>query len=53
MPTDAIRLSMTNTTPTLLEVLSYLTDPTFTAVVVLVVGTFAALTAINKIGGAR
>jgi hypothetical protein len=44
---------MTNTTPTTLEVLSYITDPTFTAVVVLVVGTFAALTAINKIGGAR
>jgi hypothetical protein len=40
-----------HTTPILLEVLSYLTDPTFTAVVVLVVGTFAALTAINRIGG--
>jgi hypothetical protein len=44
---------MTNTTHTTLEVLSHLTDPTFTAVVVLVVGAFAALTAINKIGGAR
>ena len=38
-------------TPTLLEVLSYLTDPVFTTVVVLTVGTFAALTAINRIGG--
>jgi hypothetical protein len=36
-----------------LEVLSYLTDSTFTAVVVLIAGAFAALTAINKIGGAR
>ena len=36
-----------------LEVLSYLTDSTFTTVVVLVVGTFAALTAINKIGSAK
>lgn len=44
---------MTHTTPTLLEVLSYLTDPVFTAVVVLTVGTFAALTAINRIGGAK
>jgi hypothetical protein len=44
---------MTNTTHTTLEVLSYLADPTFTVVVVLVVGAFAALTAINKIGGAR
>ena len=40
----------TNTT---LEVLSYLTDPVFTAVVVLVVGTFAALQAIHQIGGTR
>jgi hypothetical protein len=39
------------TTP--LEIMSYLTDPVFTTVVVLVVGTFAALTAINKIGGAK
>jgi hypothetical protein len=42
-----------HTTPTMLEVLSYLTDPTFTAVVVLVVGTYAALEAVNRIGGAR
>jgi len=42
-----------HTTPTLLEVLSYLTDPVFTTVVVLVVGTFAALELINKIGGSR
>lgn len=34
-----------------LEVLSYLTDPVFCTVVVLSVGTFAALTAINRIGG--
>lgn len=40
-----------HTTPTLLEVLSYLTDPVFATVVVLTVGTFAALNAINKIGG--
>ena len=40
-----------HTTPTLLEVLSYLTDPVFTTVVVLTVGTFAALTAIHRIGG--
>jgi hypothetical protein len=41
------------TQSTLLEVLSYLTDPVFTTVVVLVVGTFAALNAINRIGGAK
>ncbi len=40
-------------TPTLLEVLSYLTDPVFTTVIVLTIGTFAALQFINKIGGAR
>jgi hypothetical protein len=40
-------------TPTLLEVLSYLTDPVFTTVVVLTIGTFAALQFINKIGGAQ
>ena len=34
-----------------LEVLSYLTDTTFTTIVLLVVGTFVALEAINKIGG--
>lgn len=42
-----------HTTPTMLEVLSYLTDPTFTTVVVLVVGTYAALNAINRIGGSK
>jgi hypothetical protein len=42
-----------HTTPTLLEVLSYLTDPTFTAVIVITIGTFAALQFINKIGGAK
>jgi len=36
-----------------LEVLSYLTDTTFTTIVLLVVGTFVALEAINKIGGAK
>jgi hypothetical protein len=36
-----------------LEVLSYLTDTTFTTVVLLTIGTFAALEIINKIGGAR
>lgn len=41
------------TQPTLLEVLSYLTDPVFTTVVVLTIGTFATLNAINKIGGAK
>jgi hypothetical protein len=41
------------TQPTLLEVLSYITDPTFTAVIVLTIGTFAALNAINRIGGAK
>jgi hypothetical protein len=41
------------TQPTLLEVLSYITDPVFTTVVVLTIGTFAALNAINKIGGAK
>ena len=40
-------------TPTLLEVLSYLTDPVFTTVIVLTIGTFAALQFINRIGGAR
>ena len=36
-----------------LEVLSYLTDPVFCTVVVLSVGMFVALEAINKMGGAR
>ena len=39
------------TQPTLLEVLSHLTDPVFMTVVVLTIGTFAALHAINRIGG--
>lgn len=34
-----------------LEVLSYLTDPTFTTIVLLVVGTFVALEVIDRIGG--
>ncbi len=38
---------------TSLEVLSYLTDSTFTTVVILVVGTFGALQAIHRIGGAK
>ncbi len=38
-------------TPTPLEVLGYLTDPVFTTAVVFAIGTFAALTAINRIGG--
>jgi hypothetical protein len=41
------------TQPTLLEVLSYITDPVFTTVIVITIGTFAALNAINKIGGAK
>jgi hypothetical protein len=41
------------TQPTLLEVLSYITDPVFTTVVVITIGTFAALQFINKIGGAK
>ena len=41
------------TQPTLLEVLSYITDPVFTTVIVITIGTFAALNAINRIGGAK
>ena len=41
------------TQPTLLEVLSYITDPVFTTVVVITIGTFAALQFINRIGGAK
>ena len=41
------------TQPTLLEVLSHLTDPVFTTVVVLAIATFAALNAINRIGGSK
>jgi hypothetical protein len=44
---------MTHHTPTLLEVLSYLTDTTFVSVVVLTIGTFIALQFINRIGGAK
>jgi hypothetical protein len=40
-------------TPSPLEVLSHLTDPVFTTVVVLTIGTFAALNAINRIGGRK
>ena len=36
-----------------LEVLSYLTDTTFTTFVLLTIGTFAALQFINRIGGAK
>jgi len=36
-----------------LEVLSYLTDPVFTAVVMLTLFTFVALELVNKIGGAK
>ena len=36
-----------------LEVISYLTDPTFTTVLLLVFGTFGALQAIHRIGGAK
>jgi len=36
-----------------LEVLTYLTDSTFTSVVVVAVATFAALQAIHRIGGQR
>jgi hypothetical protein len=36
-----------------LEVLSYLTDSTFTTVVLLTIGTFAALQFISRIGGAK
>jgi hypothetical protein len=52
MPSFAFLMTH-HTTPTLLEVLSYLTDPTFTVVIVLTIGTFAALQFINRIGGAK
>ena len=42
-----------NTTPTLLEVLSYLTDATFASAVVATIAFAVALQLINKIGGAR
>ncbi len=41
------------TTPTLLEVLSYLTDSTFMSAVVLTVSVFIALEFINRIGGRK
>ena len=40
-------------TPSPLEVLSYLTDATFTSLVGLLVVGFVLLNAINKIGGRR
>jgi hypothetical protein len=42
---------MTNTTPTMLEALSYLTDTTFVSVVALTFSVFIALEVINRIGG--
>jgi len=42
-----------HTTPTLLEVLSYLTDATFTSVVVATVAFAFTLQVINRIGGAK
>jgi hypothetical protein len=42
-----------HTTPTLLEVLSYLTDATFTSVVVATIAVAFTLQLINRIGGAR
>ena len=44
---------MTHTTPTLLEVASYLTDTTFVSVVALTFGVFIALEVANRIGGAK
>ncbi len=41
---------MTNT-PTMLEVMSYLTDTTFVSVVALTFSVFLALEVINRIGG--
>jgi hypothetical protein len=38
---------------TALEVVSYLTDPVFTAVVMLTLFTFVALELVNKIGGTK
>ena len=42
-----------HTTPTVLEVLSYLTDATFTSVVVATIAFAFTLQAINRIGGAK
>jgi hypothetical protein len=41
---------MTNT-PTMLEVMSYLTDTTFVSIVALTFSVFIALEVINRIGG--
>jgi hypothetical protein len=38
-------------TPTPLEVLSYLTDPVFASVIVVLLGGFLVFEAINRIGG--
>jgi hypothetical protein len=42
-----------HTTPTLLEVMSYLTDATFASVVVATIAFAFTLQVINRIGGAR
>ena len=42
---------MTNTTPTMLEALGYLTDTTFVSIVALTFSVFIALEVINRIGG--
>jgi hypothetical protein len=44
---------MTHTTPTPLEVLSYLTDTTFVPFAALTIILFVALNAVNRIGGRR
>ena len=40
-------------TPTPLEIVSYLTDPTFMSIVALTVSVFIALEFINRIGGRK
>lgn len=52
MPSFAKTL-MHTTTPTPLEVLSYLTDTTFVSVVALAFSVFIALEIVNRIGGRR
>lgn len=52
MPNNA-KVFMHTTTPTPLEVLSYLTEPTFMSAAVVLLGGFLALQLINRIGGAR
>jgi hypothetical protein len=42
-----------HTTPTLLEVASYLTDTTFVSFVALTFSVFIALEVVNRIGGAK